>query len=403
MSLSSQPLLSAALADQTVESLYAMHGRRRPWIYWISLVGVGAAVGVLPLLQVDVTVRSAGMLRPASERAEIKSALGGHVERVWAHDNERVEAGQPLVEMTARDAAERLARNRALQQEKAGMLGDLELITGGLANAARAEDSPANLETLLRSMQTPALSRAFAQFVAQLDGNRLTIGKMTAGYDRTRALASKGIVTAQECDDARYARDRAVSDLDVLVRQSLAGWQSQLRDEVSARDQLLSEEKRLREELGLAIIRAPAAGTVQGLVGLAEGTYVGAGQSLGFVSPAEPLRVETFVSPKDIGLIRVGQPVRLQIDAYPYTEWGLVEGSVQSVGADATMSGTQAAFRVIVRPAVLVLRLPSGVSGALRKGMTLTARFVVARRSLLQIFYEDASKWLDPRQGPASP
>ena len=117
MSLSSQPLLSAALADQTVESLYAMHGRRRPWIYWISLTAVGAAVGVLPLLQVDVTVRSAGMVRPASERAEIKSALGGHVERVWAHDNEQVEAGQPLLELTARDAAERLARNRALQEE----------------------------------------------------------------------------------------------------------------------------------------------------------------------------------------------------------------------------------------------------------------------------------------------
>ena len=93
MSLSSQPLLSAALADQTVESLYAMHGRRRPWIYWISLTAVGAAVGVLPLLQVDVTVRSAGMVRPASERAEIKSALGVHVERVWAHDTEQVEAG----------------------------------------------------------------------------------------------------------------------------------------------------------------------------------------------------------------------------------------------------------------------------------------------------------------------
>ena len=106
---------------------------------------------------------------------------------------------------------------------------------------------------------------------------------------------------------------RALADLQLLVQQVLSNWQSQLRDEQMAQDQLASEEKRLQEELTLSIIRAPAAGTVQGLIGLSTGTYIIAGQSLGAVSPDDKLLVETLVSPKDIGLIRVGQPVRLQI------------------------------------------------------------------------------------------
>lgn len=248
--------------------------------------------------------------------------------------------------------------------------------------------------------QTAALARALAQFAAQVDGHRLAVQKAGAGLERAKTLAAKGIVTLQERDDAEFAWERARADLRLSVRQALATWQAQLRDETTARDQLRSEERRLREELALAVIRAPVAGTVQGLVGLSGGTFVGAGQSLGFVSPADALRVETFVSPKDIGLIRVGQAVRLQIDAYPYTQWGWLAGRVRSVAADTAGGGAQAAFHVIVQPEALVLRSPNGARGVLRKGMTLTARFLVARRSLLQIFYEDATQWLDPRQAP---
>jgi len=35
--------------------------------------------------------------------------------------------------------------------------------------------------------------------------------------------------------------------------------------------------------------------------------------------------------------------------------------------------------------------------GELSKGMTGSARFVTARRTLLQILYQDASEWLDPQ------
>jgi hypothetical protein len=45
------------------------------------------------------------------------------------------------------------------------------------------------------------------------------------------------------------------------------------------------------------------------------------------------------------------------------------------------------------------------VRGDLKKGLTLTARYVVARRSLLQILHDDASAWLNPQDSrhPLSP
>ena len=69
----------------------------------------------------------------------------------------------------------------------------------------------------------------------------------------------------------------------------------------------------------------------------------------------------------------------------------------------ADSSGTNGAnpasgFKVTLQPAATTLHLPNGAAGPLRKGLTLSARFVVARRSLFQILYEDVSAWLNPQE-----
>ncbi|MFP5250088.1 MAG: secretion protein HlyD, partial [Acidobacteriota bacterium] len=58
------------------------------------------------------------------------------------------------------------------------------------------------------------------------------------------------------------------------------------------------------------------------------------------------------------------------------------------------------AFEVVVHPRATALHLPGGARGELRKGLTLSARFLVARRSVFQLLYDDANAWLNP-QGSA--
>lgn len=58
------------------------------------------------------------------------------------------------------------------------------------------------------------------------------------------------------------------------------------------------------------------------------------------------------------------------------------------------------AFKVLVRPAATFVTLPNGLRGELKKGLTLSARFLVARRSIFQLLYEDISAWLDPQANP---
>jgi len=393
---------SAMLAEHSVESLYALHGSQRLWIYWLSLLAVSVALGILPLVPVEITVRTSGILRPATDRIELKTASGGRVARVLAQDNDRVAADQPLVELWAVDLDERLARNRALQREKSGEVADLIELTKQRHPVNQAADTIPELPDPSATLKTPVLIREYAQFVAQYAVNRISAVNAQRIQIRTLALAGKGIVTDGEREDARYGADRASADLQLLIQRTLAGWQTQLHEAEIGLGQFASEERRLQEERALAIVRAPVAGTVQGLVGLGVGAIVTAGQSFGAVSPDVSLLVETFVSPKDIGFLHLGQVVRLQIDAYPYTQWGMLGGVVKGIGADAVINGQNAAFKVLVRPLAPALYLRSGATGTIRKGMTLTARFVVGRRSLLQVLYQDASAWLGPQDRPSS-
>jgi HlyD family secretion protein len=396
----SSGLVPAELAPYTVQSLYADHGAQRAWIYWLVLAGAVGALASLPLLEVDVTVRAAGLVRPATERTELKVAVGGRVGRVAARDNERVTAGQSLVELTTRDLDERLARNRALQHEQSSLVADLQRLTATRREEAVTEAdfaavlSPESMD----NFAIPLLAREFAQYTIQFEAGLLALTKARAARDRVGLLAVRGLVTDQERDEARYAVERVQSDQRLLIQQTMAGWQARLREAVTALDSLVSEERRLLEERTLAIVRAPVTGTVQGLVGLAEGTYVLPGQLLGYISPDDRLVAEAYVLPRDIGLVRTGQRVRMQIDAYPYTQWGLLEGEVESVAADssANLNSTVAVYKIVIRPAAVTLRLRGGVRGELRKGMTLSARLVVTRRSLLQLLHEDVSGWLDP-------
>ncbi|MBX3737594.1 MAG: HlyD family efflux transporter periplasmic adaptor subunit [Candidatus Didemnitutus sp.] len=387
-----------------MESLRALHGGGRPWIYWLALTGVIVGLGSLPFVEVDVSVSAPGIVRPATERVELRLPLSGRIARVLAQDNERVTLNQPLLELATPDLDERLARNAALQAEKRALLTLLD----DLSAARLTEPNVLQMLDVGRAVESFAGLRALRQETTQLrvqiEAGRVAEAKARTELGRATALAEKGIATQRELDDARYALERVQAESRLTVEQVRTRWHGRREDEGVALDNLISEAKRLEAERALAIVRAPVAGAIQGLVGVSTGAFVNAAQPIANISPDDRLRVETLVSARDIGLVRVGQTVRLQVDAFPYTQWGLLEGRVAGVAADASSasSGSPPVFKVTIEPARPHLTLANGAVGALGKGMTVSARFITTRRTLLQILYQDASEWLDPQNHAAT-
>lgn len=397
------PLHPAAFSPDTVESLFARHRLHRPYLYWLLLAACFVGLTATPLVRLDVSISAPGRVRSRIERCEVQAPIAGLVARVLARDNDRVQAGEPLFLLQSRDIDERLSHNQAVQAEHRGRIADLKAAapvgswrrTSGAPPAAGLPPAEAFL--------TPAFRQEYLQFLASLETGRLATANSQTAFERTSLLGARGIATRQEVVAARYELDRGEAETALLVQQTSARWQTRLQEEQTALDALVSEEKRLEEERGLHIIRAPAAGVLLDFIGLNPGVFVLAGQTLGTLSPDDSLVIEALVAPRDAGLIRLGQPVKIQIDAYPYAQWGVLDGEVAAIAEDASpvyrgVSGGSAPFqfKVIIHPLTTSLRLPSGLRGELKKGLTVQTRFFVVRRSLLRLLYEDIRTSFDP-------
>jgi membrane fusion protein, peptide pheromone/bacteriocin exporter len=398
----------AACSRDTVESLFAKHRLDRPYLYWWLLAACASGLTAMPLVSLDVSISASGRVRSRIERCEVQTPIAGLIAQVLARDNDRVQAGQPLVLLQSRDIDERLARNQAVQAEHRERIADLKAATpvGGQNRPPGA--SPAADLPPVEGFLTPAFRQEFLQFLASLETTRLARENLRTAFERTALLAARGITTRREVDTARYELDRGEAETALLIQQASARWQTRLQEEQTALDTLASEEKRLQEERALHIIRAPAAGVLLDFIGLNAGVFVLAGQTLGALSPDDSLVIEALIPPRDAGLIRLGQPVKIQIDAYPYAQWGALDGEVAAIAEDASpvYRGTAGGaaffqFKVIIHPTTTALRLPSGLRGELKKGLTVQTRFFVVRRSLLRLLYDDVRSSFDPHPVPA--
>lgn len=467
MALPNPELLPAALARNTVAGLHAEFGPPRPWVYPTLIVLALGALAALPLVRVDVTDHAPGLVRAATERTDLRTAVAGRIARLWARDNAPVAAGEPVLELTSANLDERLAHNRARQQAARDLIHDLshlsttvvgvavhhhQMTTAAVvdqfartANAGRpfspaaatgavaaeaseraaAGDSlgirnseiaaPPSVSATARSalspplsseLRTPALQAELAELRAQLSAQAVTAARARTELERVTVLHDRGIAARRDLDDARFAVARAQAEAELLRQQSLTRWQSRLRGEQLALMALVSEEAHLGDERSSFTLRSPVAGTLLGLVGLAEGTWVAAGQVVASVSPAGRLVIEAAVPSHRIGFIREGQPVKIAVDTYAPTEWGTLAATTRSISADlqTPAAGTAPHYKVLIAPDQPALHRPDGTIAPLRKGMTVHARFQVARRSLLQLLYEDTSRSLDPRRlgGPGT-
>lgn len=84
------------------------------------------------------------------------------------------------------------------------------------------------------------------------------------------------------------------------------------------------------------IIRTPVTGTVQQLAVHTIGGVVTPAQALMAIVPENAsVEVEAFIDNKDIGFVRVNQPVAIKIDTFKFTQYGTIPGHVTSLSQDA--------------------------------------------------------------------
>jgi HlyD family secretion protein len=371
--------------EDTVEYYFTDQPRAGRVIYLVILAITIGSLASLPLVKIAVTVQSAGVIRPEVERQSVRAAVTGSIDRVQLRPNQQVRRGDTLVVIRDPTTEERLRQTRTEEAEGAGDVADLSrlvLVAGG------SNETP-ELHTARYRQEYAAYQSEHARLSVNVERARLEVARVSA-------MLARGFAAPQELEDRKMDLSRALAEQQAMVDRTLSAWQGAL---ASAKSALLRASSALQQDqydLARTALVAPIDGTVTEMRSLSSGSFVQAGEELALISPSTQFVGEVYVAPKDIGLIRRGGSVRVLVDAFNYTEWGVIAGTVTEISGDIRVIDGAAVFLVRCALDRSHLALRSGVRGELRKGMSFRARFAVAERSLFQLLYDDVDAWLNP-------
>ena len=134
--------------------------------------------------------------------------------------------------------------------------------------------------------------------------------------------------------------DAAIAALGQTRAQTEAEYRRSLLDDLAKAQQKVAEisqdiiKAQRREDL--QTLRAPIDGTVQEIAVHTIGGVVTPAQPLLVVVPADDeLFVRAMVQNRDVGFVHAGQTAEIKVDAFDFTRYGLIGGTVLSVSRDA--------------------------------------------------------------------
>lgn len=205
-----------------------------------------------------------------------------------------------------------------------------------------AELDRSNLQSQLNSAKAN-----YAEAVAQYKSAESDLAYQKANYQRYKTLYSKGLISANDYEQAR------------LSFQTASATASQRKDAISAARE---EVNRAQTNLGYATITSPIDGVVISK-SVEEGQTVAASYStpelFTIAKDLRDMRVVADVDEADIGGVKEGQRVTFTVDAYPDDTF---QGYVTQVRQEATTTNNVVTYEVVISAPNEDLKLKPGLT-----------------------------------------
>jgi len=275
--------------------------------YWVfgSLFTVDKTIPPEKLVKVErgsvaKSVVATGRIEPLS-KVEIKSKASGIIEYLYVNAGDTVREGQLLVELDKETLEAQLREARAFLNAAESQLQEMQ---------SQGKTLRANLEK------------------ARLEAETRDYDFMVVEYRRHQGLHSEGLISKSEFDAveqkmraAEVARNALLAA--VKVREAELEQNARTINTAGAQvAQAQAQHERAEENLKYASIRSPINGVVLSReleVGDAVSSILQLGSNATLIMTLGDVRelyVKGQVDETDIGLVKVGQPVRLTVDAY---------------------------------------------------------------------------------------
>lgn len=318
----------------------------------------------------------------------IEAELSGQPFKTQADD-----PPQLAQEIAAQYRANRSAVEAALAEERSRLIKAKQ-------DMAAAEQVKKKLEEVLPHYRNQ--DQAYEKLVKDgFAGSLMGSDKKRERLEKEQELQTQGFLI-ESAKATILQSEKKLTQIDSDYRRQLHAERNDIQGQF---DKLAQEVAKQSHKQSLLELKAPQDGVVKDLATHTAGTVVQPGTILLTLVPKdEILRAEVWVSNEDIGFVRQGQPVKLKFAAFPFQKYGMIEGTVEHVSADAADSNTANAsqndqskktqpllYKALVRLKDMALAM-DGQRFALSAGMQTNAEIWLGDRTVMEYLLSPVRK-----------
>lgn len=341
------------------------------YITWIATGIILTLLGVLFFGRIDETIEAFGTVKPRN-CVKVKSKVGGIIEKVCVREGDKVETGDTLI----------ILDDRGIRLEFEKAKSDLE--------AAKAV-----LLQLETEYQTLTYSESFEAGIslASLFQAKRRMEVASRQYERVNKLYEQKFVGKQEWEEAKLNYDLRKSEYETL-KQRLELLKSRYRERIENKKNEIGSLERsykfMEDKLRNTVIVSPLSGTVlTPNIEELKGAKLSEGDVVLEIGDLTEMDFVTLVGERDIPRIKVGQNVKIFINAFPHRRYKVFEGEVTLVSQEPKITRQGIAFEVEGRIHEPWLWVDSE-KVYLRPGLSGKIRIIVRPRvRLIQILVEE--------------
>lgn len=390
-------------------------------IIW-TLVGISSfGIIYVSIASIDETIQSTGKLEPRGTTIDVKVPMGGVIKRILVEEGELVRKDQSLLKLDTTAAKSKLeALNRVKDQIKADsllskiQLGekiDIENLTDNQIiklnslkneyesriNASRntVEQTKFQKESLVEKINSQKEVLEIREKIL-LELKEVTevggLSRIKFAKEKQEVIQLRGQLLSSQAELKRLNAQLSESENRLIntIAASKIDFSTKIEENNKQVAQLQNQINETKLTLDYQEIKSPLDGLIFDLQPAAPGFVVNSDSPILKIVPIDDLVARVFVSNRDIAFLKKGQLVKIRLDAYPYNEFGELNGEIESIGSDVLEPNED--YQFFRFPITVNLKesflLHKGKELPLITGMSLSANIILRQRPVISIFTE---------------
>lgn len=367
---------------------------------WIALVGMITLLVWASFAKIDQVTRAKATVIASARTQEIQASEGGILTELAVVEGQEVKAGQLLV---------------VLEEERAKATVDN---SASKTAALKAKLSRLNAEIFETPLVFPKEVKNYPEYVqnqtALYNRRRQAINEEVSSLEKMLVLArqelkmNEPLLKYGDVSQADIIKlSRQVADIEAQINNKRNKYFEEAQAEMTkAQEELDTEIEVLRDSLQVLEekrLLSPTEGKINNINVTTIGGVVKPGETIMQILPtSSDLVIDAKVSPADIAYVQEGQSATVKLDAYDYSIFGAMNGTVSYISPDTLIEKTPKGEEPYYR--VLVVITGAEFEGredeiVIKPGMTASVDIKAMERTVLSYLTKPITKTLSEGMG----